>query len=291
MKTVALALVLVGLRLGEVRAERADPDPKPQVNLASDLANNESGATPVIRHGGATSYVKLGTVVVPTRVEAVSLTNDNARFQLRVRMAAQTPKDRWPVVGFGGTWWRAESKGGSGKEGDASFTLDRAAAATLAKAFGVPLRERTKLDDGLAYTWTVAKTASTKKRDRIPVKLRVENKGKAPIGFLVGGMFSQRGDDRFVPEIKMGGKAVPLIKVFGGNGGMAYQKIAPGKSIEVTTDLRGYPEGAFSTAGTYELALRYAGMVAADGMRMSAPEDQGKVWDVEPATTATIVVK
>ena len=290
MRTVAILALVVGF--GVVRAERADSDArKPELNMATELVKNEAGATKVIRHGGATSYVRLGAVVVPSSVEVVSMQNDNAMFQLRVRMAAQVPKDRWPVIGNGGSWWRAESHGGSGKEGDASFTLLRNEAEGLAKAFGVPMRQRAKLDQGLAYRWTVAKTATTKKGDKIPVVLRIQNKGKAPIGFLVGGMYSERGDDRFVPEIQVGGKVVPLIKVYGANGGMQYQKIAPGKSIEVTTDLRGYPQGAFATAGTYTVALRYAGTVAVDGMRSSAPEDQAKVWDVEPATTATIVVK
>lgn len=79
-------------------------------------------------------------------------------------------------------------------------------AMTLAKAYGVSLRERTKLDDGLVYTWTIAKTATTKKSAKISVKLRVQNTSKAPIGFLVGGMFNERGDDRFVPEIQLGGE-------------------------------------------------------------------------------------
>ncbi|MEO7091777.1 MAG: hypothetical protein ABI175_00915 [Polyangiales bacterium] len=272
-------------------SERADSDArKPEVNMATELAKQEAGATAVIRHGGATSYVKLGAVVVPTRVEVVSMANDNSMFQLRVRMA-KVPADRWPVVGNGGTWWRAESHGGDATGGDASFTLPRADAEGLAKSFGVPLRERAKLDGGLVYTWKVAKTASTKKTDKIAVTLRVENKGKAPIGFLEGGMFSERGDDRFVPEIALAGKPVELIKVYGANGGMQYKKIAPGKSIEVTTDLRGYPQGAFATAGRYKVALRYEGTVAVDGMRTSAPEDQAKIWDVAPATTATIVVK
>jgi hypothetical protein len=280
MRALAVLVVLVGVAQAS-----------PELNMATELAKNEAGATPVIRHGGATSYVKLGKVVVPTSVEVVSMQNDNGMFQLRLGMAAPVPKDRWPVVGNGGTWWRAESHGGSGKEGDASFTLERKDAEGLAKAFGVTLRERAKLDQGLAYRWTVAKTATTKKSDKIAVVLRIENTGKAPIGFLVGGMYSERGDDRFAPEIEAGGKAVPLIKVYGANGGMQYKAIAPGKAIEVTTDLRGYPQGAFATAGTYTVALRYKGTVAADGMRTSAPEDRAKVWDVEPATTATIVVK
>jgi hypothetical protein len=277
-------IVAVVIGVGAAGAERVDSDAagKPELNLATELGNNEAGATPVIRHGGAVSYVRLGAVVAPTSVELVSMANDNGMFQLRLKMAAQVPKDRWPVIGNAGTWWRAESHGGSGKEGSASFTLEREEAEGLAKAFGVPLRERTKLDQGLVYTWTVAKTATTKKGEKIAVRLRVRNRGKAPIGFLVGGMYSERGDDRFVPEIQMGGKVVPLVTVYGANGGMQYQTIAPGKSIEVVTDLRGYPQGAFATAGTYRVALRYAGTVAVD---------QAKVWDVEPQTTATIVVR
>jgi hypothetical protein len=279
-----MVVLVLGVGFGVVWAERADSDVKPQLNMATELAKNEAGATPVIRHGGSTSYVKLGPVVVPTRVDVVSLANDNAMFQLSVKMPAEVPKDRWPVIGNQGTWWRAESHGGDGTGGDASFTLVRKDAESLAKAFGVPLRERTKLGDGLKYTWTVPKRATTKKGDKIPVVLRIENRGKAPIGFLVGGMYSERGDERFVPEIVMGGQAVPLVTSYGGNGGMTYQTIAPGKSIEVTTDLRGYPVGAFATAGTYKLALRYEGTVAVVG-------DETKVWDVSPATTATIVVK
>ncbi len=259
---------------------------KPQLEMATDLTAAGTKATPVIRHGGGTSYVTLGAVVEPTSVRVVSMANDNSMFQMDVRMAVPVPKDRWPVVGEGGTWWRAESHGatGNGTEGDASFTLDRGAAVTLAKAYGVPLLERAKLDQGLRYRWSIAKTATRKKGDKIAVTLKVTNQGKTPIGFLVGGEFSARGDERFVPEIKLGGAVVPLVESYGGNGGMQYQKIAPGKSIEVTTDLRTYPVGAFSTAGRYAVTLRYEGEVA-------APDDQTRVWDVAPETTATIVVK
>jgi len=276
MRSVAFVVALVGV-------VHADP-PKAELNMAIQLDKPALGATPVLEPGGATSYVTLGTKVVPTSIEVVSLENENARFQLHLRMPAQVPKGRWPVIGTGGTWWRAESHGGDDKMGDASFTLDRATAETFAKAYGVAMKERTPLGDKLVYTWTIAKTATTKKGDRIAVKLRVANKGKTPIGFLVGGNFTERGDENFVPEIESGGKPVPLVQTYGGNGGMTYQRIAPGKSIEVTTDLRGYPEGAFGTAGTYTVALRYEGTLA-------APDDKSKVWSVAPATTAKIVVK
>jgi len=253
----------------------AAADPKPELWLARDAAD---GPTDVIWHGGRHARAKLTTTVAPTFVETIPADNANATYQLRVGLAAPVPDGLWPVIGLGGSFWRAESQGGSGTTGDASFTLDRATAAALAKAFGVPLRERTKLGDGLVYAWTIPRRASAKQP--IAIVLRVSNPTQATVGFVVGGMMGERGDGRFVPEIRGAGKPVPLVEVHGANGGFAYQKLAPGGHLEVTTDLRGYVVGGLSAPGHYAIAIRYDGQL----------QDGANLWDVAPATTGELDV-
>ena len=160
----------------------------------------------------------------------------------------------------------------------------------IAAAFKLPLHERSKLDDGLRYTWRIPPKATMDKTSPIPIVLRVDNAGKTTVGFMIGGR--QRGprDNRFSFVIARNGK--PLTPKdgpdFGGNG--SYHALEPGKHIDVTcTDLRAWAD--LDVPGYYTIEARYEGELSKDGKFPSTSAERAQLWDIAATGQGSILVQ
>jgi hypothetical protein len=234
-------------------------------------------------------HVRLRNKFTPRETTMISQANDNSQFMLWVVADKQHGSD-FQYLKIGSSWWTTNGTGSDSEGTKTTFHFDRATAKTVAAALKLALHERTKLDDDLRYSWKIPSSAPMDKTIPIPVVVRIENTGKKPVGFFVGGR--QRGprDNRFIYVIKRNGTPVKIKDGpdFGGIG--SYQKIEPGKHLEVTcTDLRAWFD--FDLPGFYTIEARHESTLSKNGMFPNTAAEQAQVWDVAALGQGAIHVK
>jgi hypothetical protein len=235
-------------------------------------------------------HVRLRNRATPKeKVVMLSAANDNQAFTFWVVLPLQHAND-YQYLKVDNDWWSSNGTGSDHEGTKTTFQFDRATARRVADAFGIPIHERTKLDDGLRYTWRFPPKATMDKTAPIPVVLRVDNAGKTTVGFMIGGR--QRGprDNRFVFTISRNGKPVAIKDApdFGGIG--SYQKLEPGKHLDVTCpDLRAWAD--LEMPGYYTIEARYEGELSKDGKFPSAAAEQALLWDIAATGQGSILVQ
>lgn len=258
--------------------------PAPELWSGTLIDKPERGSIAV-----AGRHVRLRNRAKPTETVMVSAANDNQTFTFWVVLPHQHEGD-YQYLKLGGTWWSSNGTGRDREGTKTTFELDRADARRIAAAFRIPLHERTRLDGGLRYTWRFPAQASLDTTLPIPVVLRVENTGKTPVGFMIGGR--QRGprDNRFGFAIARNGKPIALKDGpdFGGLG--SYHPIAPGKHLDVTcADLRAWAD--LDQPGYYTIDARYEGELAATGIDLTKATTRARVWDIAATGQGSILVR
>ena len=236
----------------------------------------------------AGKHVRLRNRATAKETVMYSAANDNQTFTFWVVLPLQKEYD-YQYIRIDNDWWSSNGTGRDSEGTKTSFQFDRATARRVAGAFGIRLHERTKLDDGLRYTWRFLPKAKLDKAP-IPVVLRVENAGKTSVGFMIGGR--QRGprDNRFVFAISRNGKPIFVVDApdFGGLG--SYHKIEPGKHLDVTcADLRAWAE--MSLPGYYTIDARYEGELSRDGKFPSTAAERARLWDITAPGQGSILVQ
>jgi len=236
----------------------------------------------------AGKHVRLRNRATAKETVMYSAANDNQTFTFWVVVPLQHEHD-YQYLKVDNDWWSSNGTGRDSEGTKTSFQFDRATARRVAGAFGIRLHERTKLDDGLRYTWRFLPKAKLDKAP-IPVVLRVENAGKTSVGFMIGGR--QRGprDNRFVFAISRNGKPIFVVDApdFGGLG--SYHKIEPGKHLDVTcADLRAWAE--MSLPGYYTIDARYEGELSRDGKFPSTAAERARLWDITAPGQGSILVQ
>ncbi len=272
-------MVLLGLPL-VARAGK----PKAEFWSGETIDKPEKGSIVV---GGR--HVRLRNRFTPKEVTMLSEANDNQQFHLWLVAPKQRDMD-YQYLKVDGQWFGSDGTGGDQEGTKTTLRFDRATAARVAAALGIPVHERTKLDDGLRYTWRFPAKTSTDKTKPIEVVLRIDNTGKTTVGFMIGGR--QRGprDNRFVYVISRNGKPVAIKDApdFGGIG--YYQEIKPGGHAEVTcADLRAWAD--LDLPGFYTIEARYEGELAKDGKMPRTAAEQANVWDIVATGQGSILVQ
>ena len=257
-------------------AARGHAAPKPAWWLGA-MTDKASGKTITAqRSAGRTTLGKLGAQVTPRSIDITSFKNDNSEFTMWVVFPKQADSDVF--VNADGLWLVSESYGHDSTGSQASFVLDRATAQRMAKALGVPLNERARLDDGIEATWSFPAKASALNQDPVTVKLVVKNAGKTTVGFVIGGR--QRGprDNRFSFSVSRNGTPVKIIEAHDFGGISYYKALKPGESADLSVDLRSWAELALP--GHYQIDSRYEGELAKDGKMPQTAAERRDLWDL-----------
>lgn len=257
-------------------AARADIGKQPEWWLGERAAKAGPKTITAERFASAPVPVKLVTPVKPKTVDLIAANNTNTEFTMWVVFPKMRDAD--VVVWAAGTWLVSDSYGHDDTGSQASFRLDRATAQKLAKAFSVPLNERSKLDDGIEASWSFPAKASSLTTDPVTVKLVVKNVGKMTVGFVIGGR--QRGprDNRFSFSVSRNGAPVKIIDAPDFGGISYYKALKPGESTDLSVDLRSWAD--LSLPGHYQIDARFEGELAKDGKMPSTPAEQKNVWDL-----------
>lgn len=256
--------------------------PAPMVWSGETIPAPERGSVKVDER-----HVRLRNQATPSEVVVLSRANDNQTFTLWVVLPRQHENDS-QYLSLGGHWWASEGTGFDATGTRTTFRLTRAEAFRVADAFGIPLHEREPLGSALTTSWLFPKEVPAK--GPVPVVLRIENTGTAPVGFMVGGR--QRGprDNRFVFTATRDGAPVKAKEApdFGGLG--SYRKLAPGASLDVPcANLREWFD--LEAPGTYSVEARYEGELSKDGLFPSTAAERAKLWDFVATGTGTLRVK
>ena len=253
---------------------RAAPKPAWWLGQMTD----QPGAKTITAHrsAGRTTLAVPQTRVTPRSIDITSVKNDNSQFTMWVVFPRQ--KDTDVLVHADGSWLVSESYGHDDTASQASFLLDRATALRMAKALGVPLGERTPLDEGLEASWSFPAKASALNKDPVTVKLVVKNAGKTTVGFVIGGR--QRGprDNRFSFSVSRNGTPVKILEAHDFGGISYYKQLKPGESVDLSVDLRSWAE--LSLPGHYQIDARYDGELAKDGKMPATAAERKNLWDL-----------
>jgi hypothetical protein len=267
-------------------AARSDAAPKPAWWLGH-MGEGRGRPITVRRSGGRTARGKILTQVTPRSIDITSTKNDNSAFHMWVVFPKQ--KDIDVFVNADGIWLVSDSYGHDNTGTQASFVLDRATAQRMAKALGVPLNQRAKLDAGLEATWSFPTKASALNKDPVTVKLVVKNAGKTTVGFVIGGR--QRGprDNRFSFSVSRNGTPVKLIEAHDFGGISYYKALKPGESTDLSVDLRSWAD--LSLPGHYQIDARYEGELAKDGKMPQTAAERRYLWDLTLVGQGGILVQ
>lgn len=234
-------------------------------------------------------HIRLRNRATPRELVMLSHANDNKQFLLWVVLPVQH-KDDYQYLTLDGDWWASQGSGRDNRQTTTTFTLDRAAARRVADAFGIAVHERTKLDDGLRYTWRIPPKATMDKTAAIPVVLRIDNAGKTTVGVQLGGRQRGARDNQFVFAITRNGKPVAIKDApdFGGISTVA--KLEPGKHLEVKCpDLRAWAD--LDLPGYYAIEARWESELSKDGKMSSTAAERANIWDIAPAGQGAILVQ
>jgi hypothetical protein len=226
-----------------------------------------------------------------------STANDNGAFGFRVELAELVPStaaSSEAIVGVGDAWWISDGLGASEGRSDTTFWLDRKSAVLLASAFGVPLHERTRLDEGVRATWELPRAASARTpKAPVTVKLHVVNDGHASLELDLGGFSSSSRDEHFTFTAKREGEPAALATTASGGYGTSgsdTRPLGPGARADFAVDLRQWI--TLDTPGTYVVTASFSAELrpVRRDRRATTTADAADVWDLTPSTTAKIVV-
>jgi hypothetical protein len=257
---------------------------KPELWSGSEIAKAEKGSILV-----ADRHIRLRNRATPTELVMLSSSNDNQRWMLWVVLPKQRESD-YQYLHVDNDWWSSQGTGYDQEGTKTTFQLDRGAAHRVAEAFAIPMHERSKLDDDIRYVWRIPAKASLDKTIAIPVVMRVENQGKTPVGFLVGGRQRGARDNRFIYTIKRNGKAVTIKDAPDFGGISTYTKLDPGKSLDIScADLRAWHD--LDIPGYYTIEARFEGELSKDGKFPTTAAERAQVWDIAALGQGSILVK
>ncbi len=246
------------------------------------------GTITATRSANRTALGKLVRKVTAKSVELTAHNNANTEFTLWVVFPRQST-DQDVFLSADGGWWLSESYGHDDSASQASFVLDRAAAARLSRALGISLNERSKLDASLQATWSIPPTATIRPGDPIAVKLRVKNAGKTTLGFVIGGRQRGARDNRFSFAISRNGAPVAIKDAPDFGGMMFYKALKPGAEHELSVDLRSWAD--LATPGHYAVDVSYEGELAKDGVMPTTATDRKYLWDIKLQGQGGILVQ
>ncbi|MDC0668436.1 hypothetical protein [Nannocystis radixulma] len=168
--------------------------------------------------------------------------------------------------------------GGSGGSDTVTFQVDAASARGLAALWGVPVRDRSPLGQGLVARWRPRKP-SFKAGEPVEIELVIENTDARAAYVSVGGR--QRGprDNRFDFEVRRGDTKLPKIEAYDFGGLMTHTKVVPGAPITLVVDVRAW---AALERGTYQVACRYGAELVVDPTtNASWPDHAHELWELE----------
>ncbi|HEY1551171.1 MAG TPA: hypothetical protein VGG28_25250 [Kofleriaceae bacterium] len=214
-----------------------------------------------------------------------SITNDNSRFEVTLR--TDSTHDQFPTLVIGDRTLKANGYGGDSTGTSVDLQVDRADAAAIAAALGVPLHDRARLDADIHYAWRFP----TAIRNGAPaiVTLVATNTGTAPVGFQIGGR--QRGprDNRFTFTVARDGVALHVIDAPDFGGLSYFKRLGPGESAEVSADLRSWV--ALDRPGRYTITATHETDLSKAGEMPHYPDGAADVWTIAPTGQGAIVVR
>lgn len=269
-------------------AATASADPKATWWLGDVVAKGGPGTIRAERFGAKAVAAKMATKVVPREVTLTAHDNTNTEFTMWVVFPRQkVEKDLF--LSADGTWFTSGGFGHDDTGSQASFQLDRPTAVRIAKALGLTLNERTKLDAGLQATWVFPPVVSMNAKGPITVKLRVKNAGAATLGFAIGGR--QRGprDNRFEFKISRNGTPIAIVDAPDFGGLMYYKVLKTGEEHELSVDLRAWAD--LKLPGHYQIDALYGGELVKDGVMPTTAADRKNLWDVSLVGQGGILVQ
>ena len=271
-----------------VAVARADKKLAPAWWLGDVVPKAGPGTIVAARFGAKDVVAKMAKRVVPREVTLTARNNANTEFTMWVVFSRQKDEKDLFLSADGG-WFTSGGFGHDDTGSQASFQLDRPTAERIAKALGIPLNERTKLDAGLAATWVFPPTLSMNAKGPVMVKLRVKNTGAAAIGFAIGGR--QRGprDNRFEFKISRNGSPVAIKDAPDFGGLMYYKALKTGEEHELSVDLRSWAD--LTLPGHYQIDAVYGGELATDGEMPSTAADRKNLWDVSLTGQGGILIQ
>ncbi|MBA3500681.1 MAG: hypothetical protein M4D80_34510 [Myxococcota bacterium] len=274
-----------GMVLASLVASRAfGGKRKPELWSGEILAKAEKGSIVV-----GDRHIRLRNRATPKELVMLSASNDNQTFTLWVVLPLQHEGD-YQYVRVDNNWWSSQGTGRDSKQTTTSFVLDRAAALRIAKAFGLPIHERTKLDEGLRYSWRFPPKASMDKTAPIPVVLRIENAGKRTVGVTLGGRQRGARDNQFVFVISRNGKPVAIKDAPDFGGISTISPLEPGKHLERTcADLRAWAD--LDLPGYYTLEARFETALSKDGTFPTTAAERAQTWDIAAIGQGSILVQ
>jgi hypothetical protein len=257
---------------------------KPELWSGQRIEKAEKGSIVVGKH-----HVRLRNKFTPKENVLLSNSNDNQTFTFWI-VAAQQNKEDEQYLKIDNDWWSTNGTGYDNEGTKTSFQFDRATALRVRDAFGIPMHERQKLDDGLRYTFRFPPKVSTDTTQPIEVVLRVENVGKTTVGFMIGGRQRGARNNRFIYAISKNGKPLKIKDApdFGGIG--FYEELKPGAHVDVKcADLREWVD--FDVPGYYTIEAKFEGELAKDGKMPNTAAERANLWDITALGQGSILVQ
>ncbi|MBZ5708583.1 hypothetical protein [Nannocystis pusilla] len=245
--------------------ERLDP-PVPRGRLAVTTSRGERAA--------------LSRRVRTRHPRVFSIANANDRYSVWLEGSGAATRAQFLVLPDGtaapaSSWGPG---GGSGGTDTVTFQVDAASARGLAALWGVPVRDRSPLGQGLIGRWRPRKRPF-KAGEPIEIELVIENTDARAAHVSVGGR--QRGprDNRFEFEVRRGDTKLPKIEAHDFGGPMTYAKVVPGAPITLAVDLRAW---AALERGTYQVACRHGVELVVDPTNGAGwPDHAHELWQLE----------
>lgn len=243
------------------------------------------GLDPVLVRGGFARRI----VALPVLRRAVfSIANANDRYVAVVELAV-LPR-RATLLSVPGGVLRADSWGtgfGNNALGSATYHVDRSLADQLAKIWGVPRRDRTRLGAGLVGHFR-PKTTPLKVGGPVEIALEIRNTGATWVGVSVGGRQRGARDNRFDFTVEQGGKQLPSLVAPDFGGPMSYRETKPGDSFEVSADLTSWAK--LTTPGAYRVRCAYQAELVPGTQSPVWPDHGHETWDLTFSETIDLTV-
>ena len=181
---------------------------------------------------------------------------------------------------------RASSTGSDPTNGHtATFEVDAATAARLARAWRVARQQRTPLDGGLIATW--ANPGGAVRDQPVRIAITVENTGSAPVRFAIGGRNRGPRDNRFGFRARKDGHDIAPLDGPDFGGRMQHLRLATGERATVEADLRAW----FAAPGVYDLDCTYEGELIADTPDAGVwPGHAHETWDYSARGSLRVII-
>lgn len=245
--------------------ERLDP-PLPRGRIAATTADGRRAA--------------LSRRVRTRHPRVFSIANANDRYSVWLEGHGAASRAQFLVLPDGtvapaSSWGPG---GGSGGTDSVTFQVDAASARGLAALWGVTVRDRAPLGQGLVGRWQPRKRP-VKLGEPVEIELAIENTDARAAYVSVGGR--QRGprDNRFDLVVRRDGATLPRIEADDFGGPMTYAKVVPGAPIMLAADVRAW---AVLERGVYQVACRYGAELVVDpATGASWPDHAHEIWDLE----------